>query len=300
MENTNDKTLEIEGIKVAPAAGAAPSIKQDDAFIGLLLEFARCIQAGKSNVRATDKLVAHIDQHVADAVADGYARGQVEAAIAFGKEQGHQRAQAAIRAATAPVSEAGQAQGCKKCGDTGSVDSGGFTPWGEGIDIPCECATQPAAMDEAAERARFMKYFRDRHNIPKSVPDAMCLDTRHAQEAQAAYLARAALAAPAAIAPQAAELPALPVPHNSFTLQFGGSLDLFTTAQMEAYARAALAMRQPQGDYEYEVVGAAHPVVGTKNGFTRCTFTAVAVPSGAVLFIRKEVAAKQAGKEGAA
>lgn len=26
---------------------------------------------------------------------------------------------------------------CYHCGGTGSVDSGGFTPWGAGIDIPC-------------------------------------------------------------------------------------------------------------------------------------------------------------------
>lgn len=32
---------------------------------------------------------------------------------------------------------------CIKCNDTGEADSGGVQPWGEGINIPCDCA--PAA-----------------------------------------------------------------------------------------------------------------------------------------------------------
>lgn len=28
---------------------------------------------------------------------------------------------------------------CPECGGTGAVDSGGFTPWGQGIDVPCHC-----------------------------------------------------------------------------------------------------------------------------------------------------------------
>lgn len=29
---------------------------------------------------------------------------------------------------------------CNLCNDTGVKDSGGVTPWGEQIDIPCECS----------------------------------------------------------------------------------------------------------------------------------------------------------------
>lgn len=28
---------------------------------------------------------------------------------------------------------------CDRCGGTGGVDSGGVTPWGEGITVPCDC-----------------------------------------------------------------------------------------------------------------------------------------------------------------
>ena len=35
---------------------------------------------------------------------------------------------------------------CIKCNDTGEADSGGVQPWGEGINIPCDCA--PAAQHQ--------------------------------------------------------------------------------------------------------------------------------------------------------
>ena len=32
---------------------------------------------------------------------------------------------------------------CPKCGDTGMTDSGGVQPWGEPIEIPCDCRSAP-------------------------------------------------------------------------------------------------------------------------------------------------------------
>lgn len=39
---------------------------------------------------------------------------------------------------------------CPKCGDTGMADSGGVQPWGEPIEIPCDCrfAPQPVAVPD--------------------------------------------------------------------------------------------------------------------------------------------------------
>jgi hypothetical protein len=34
---------------------------------------------------------------------------------------------------------------CHICKGTGEMDSGGTYPWGEGINIPCECTAPPAA-----------------------------------------------------------------------------------------------------------------------------------------------------------
>lgn len=35
--------------------------------------------------------------------------------------------------------EASRAALCPKCGGTGMADSGGVQPWGEPIEIPCDC-----------------------------------------------------------------------------------------------------------------------------------------------------------------
>lgn len=48
------------------------------------------------------------------------------------KTADERRAELSNRPATCP-------QICEKCGGAGVVDSGGVTPWGAGIDIPCEC-----------------------------------------------------------------------------------------------------------------------------------------------------------------
>lgn len=41
---------------------------------------------------------------------------------------------------------------CKTCGGTGGVDSGGFTPWGAPIDVPCpDCQECPAGEDTGCE-----------------------------------------------------------------------------------------------------------------------------------------------------
>ena len=37
---------------------------------------------------------------------------------------------------------------CNRCNGTGSVDSGGVTPWGEEIQVPCECRSIFKAADE--------------------------------------------------------------------------------------------------------------------------------------------------------
>jgi hypothetical protein len=88
------------------------------------------------------------------------------------------------------------------------------------------------------------------------------------------------------------EMPALPVDREKFAN--------WTRAEQDAYeegARAALAMRQPQGEREYKVAGEAKAMPGTNGGFTMCVFKAADVPSGALLFTGVEGAAKQAGKE---
>lgn len=39
---------------------------------------------------------------------------------------------------------------CPQCGGTGGVDSGGVTPWGSGIDIPCpSCSSNAKLIDPA-------------------------------------------------------------------------------------------------------------------------------------------------------
>jgi hypothetical protein len=37
---------------------------------------------------------------------------------------------------------------CQICGGMGEMDSGGTQPWGEAINIPCECTAPPAAQPE--------------------------------------------------------------------------------------------------------------------------------------------------------
>ena len=37
---------------------------------------------------------------------------------------------------------------CNKCNGTGRVDSGGVTPWGEEIGVPCECLSFFETVDE--------------------------------------------------------------------------------------------------------------------------------------------------------
>jgi hypothetical protein len=49
--------------------------------------------------------------------------------------------QEAADALAAPVQE----PVCHICGGTGEMDSGGTLPWGEAINIPCECTAPPAA-----------------------------------------------------------------------------------------------------------------------------------------------------------
>lgn len=40
--------------------------------------------------------------------------------------------------------------GCPKCGGSGMMDSGGVQPWGEHIDVPCDCRDAPEASPIAA------------------------------------------------------------------------------------------------------------------------------------------------------
>jgi hypothetical protein len=37
---------------------------------------------------------------------------------------------------------------CPTCKGTGSTDSGGVTPWGESIDVPCECLSSEADTEQ--------------------------------------------------------------------------------------------------------------------------------------------------------
>lgn len=46
---------------------------------------------------------------------------------------------------TAPLTAPVQKPVCRICTGTGEMDSGGTQPWGEAINIPCECTTPPAA-----------------------------------------------------------------------------------------------------------------------------------------------------------
>jgi hypothetical protein len=41
------------------------------------------------------------------------------------------------------VREISNLVGCELCGGTGQVDSGGVTPWGAGINLPCLCISEP-------------------------------------------------------------------------------------------------------------------------------------------------------------
>ena len=46
----------------------------------------------------------------------------------------------------APVVE--RQPSCPKCNDTGEADSGGVQPWGEGINIACDCRLAPPELAE--------------------------------------------------------------------------------------------------------------------------------------------------------
>lgn len=46
-----------------------------------------------------------------------------------------------------------------KCNDTGEADSGGVQPWGEGINIPCDC--KPAAQPQGEPVAEVVSKFGD-------------------------------------------------------------------------------------------------------------------------------------------
>jgi len=48
--------------------------------------------------------------------------------------------------AAAPVVE--RQPVCSKCNDTGEVDSGGVQPWGEGINVTCDCQLSPPELAE--------------------------------------------------------------------------------------------------------------------------------------------------------
>ena len=43
---------------------------------------------------------------------------------------------------------------CGWCGGVGSVDSGGQTPWGDGIDIPCPCTHNQHVQDTTAQHVQ--------------------------------------------------------------------------------------------------------------------------------------------------
>jgi hypothetical protein len=44
-----------------------------------------------------------------------------------------------INAANAGQSRLNASSVCQRCGGSGEQDSGGVQPWGEGINIPCDC-----------------------------------------------------------------------------------------------------------------------------------------------------------------
>lgn len=44
-----------------------------------------------------------------------------------------------LNAANAEQAILNTSEVCQKCGGTGEQDSGGVQPWGEGINIPCDC-----------------------------------------------------------------------------------------------------------------------------------------------------------------
>lgn len=54
----------------------------------------------------------------------------------------------AERRGTPPPPAGQQATPCPECNGTGSVDSGGFEPWGKPIDVACPACAPPASEKE--------------------------------------------------------------------------------------------------------------------------------------------------------
>lgn len=239
-----------------------------------LAELKRAATAPVSEAPKADALHA-LDNLADEAHANGKDRNWINERIST------------VRAAFArpPVSEAGQAQPVaylKTWNSVGNAQQGmrklDFEPESEPwlanmfpTVTPLYATPQPAAMDEAAERA--VDHHRERQLFLVENPSAHWPDTSPfplqawAIHKWQGWMARAALAAPQGnsgqadaryregyadgwsegrrdiTAPQAAELPALPQPEMPH-----GSRDYFSAGQMRAYARAALALRQTQDE----------------------------------------------------
>lgn len=74
---------------------------------------------------------------------------------------------ASVRLATAYI-EAGRVDGggCLTCGGCGSVDSGGFTPYGSPIDVPCpDCGTEDKDRQIAILTARLATVSAERDSL---------------------------------------------------------------------------------------------------------------------------------------
>lgn len=74
----------------------------------------------------------------------------------------------------APVAQPVAVPICPKCGDTGMADSGGVQPWGEPIEIPCDCRFSPQPVvvhDDKQLRALFDAWFASDCSFDRS-PDA--------------------------------------------------------------------------------------------------------------------------------
>jgi hypothetical protein len=71
---------------------------------------------------------------------------------------------------------------CKTCGGTGGVDSGGFTPWGSPIDVPCPDCPATIVTREVADISDIVREYRETAipNYAPIMPDAatksQCVD----------------------------------------------------------------------------------------------------------------------------
>lgn len=262
----------------APAASEAPSI-DTPMFRMLAVDYRRAIHLHEQHSRL-DALIGHIDQHVAAAVAhtkqvlDLVQRQYAELETALAEEHAELvKLRAQVPQAGAGADDASHTTGA-------NVHTTGAAPV-VADDAPDLRQTQAEAYDDAISTAAM--YVLDH-----------CVDG----ESHAEIITAMKRPEYARTAPQAAELPALP---EGVEIEYGSPAFMeaeypglmYTAEQMQEYARAALALRQPQGEcYTMGEIADA------------CAWAAITKPEYQAISngLKKHramdaVAAKQAGKE---